>query len=120
MESTKPTLGKGLREVREAKKLSLREVEDATGISNAYLSQLENDKVQKPSPHFLHKLAKLYEIEFEFLMDAAGYVKAREHHDAPKTLIAAALLRQATLTPEEETQLANYLAFIRGNASSPK
>jgi len=120
MGSGNTTLGKGLRQVREARKLSLRDVEDATGISNAYLSQLENDKVQKPSPHFLHKLAKLYEIEFEFLMEAAGYVKARTNQDAPKTLIAAALLRQGTLTLEEETQLARYLAFIRGNASALK
>ena len=68
------SLGEGLRFARDMKKLSLREVEEATGISNAYLSQLENDKIQKPSPHFLHKLAALYDLDYEHLMEAAGYM----------------------------------------------
>ena len=44
------SFGEGLKMARELRKLSLREVEEATGISNAYLSQLENDKIKKPSP----------------------------------------------------------------------
>ncbi len=36
---------------REAQRLRLREVEDACGVSNAYLSQLETGKIIKPSPH---------------------------------------------------------------------
>ena len=45
-------LGSLLADLRQAKGLSLREVEEATGraVSNAYLSQLENGKIQKPSP----------------------------------------------------------------------
>lgn len=46
------TLGKYLSSLRGMKKMTLREVEDATDkeVSNAYLSQLENDKITKPSP----------------------------------------------------------------------
>lgn len=97
---------------RELRKLSLREVEDATGISNAYLSQLENDKVKKPSPHFLHKLAALYDIAYEMLMESAGYIK-RKAADGPKTLQGAALFAEKKLTSEEEVELANYLAYLR-------
>src|SRR6266568_6381035 len=79
------SLGAGLRTARELRKLSLREVEEATGVSNAYLSQLENDKIKKPSPHFLHKLAALYDIGYELLMECAGYVK-RKNPEGPKTL----------------------------------
>lgn len=106
------SLGAGLRTARELRKLSLRQVEEATGVSNAYLSQLENDKIKKPSPHFLHKLAALYDIGYEVLMEAAGYVKKREGAGT-KTLAGAALRSLGKLTPEEEEQLADYLAYLR-------
>jgi transcriptional regulator with XRE-family HTH domain len=106
------SLGEGLKVARELRKLSLRDVEDATGISNAYLSQLENNKVKKPSPHFLHKLASLYEVGYELLMESAGYIK-RKAHDGPKTLQGAALFAQEKLTSDEEIQLSEYLAFLR-------
>ena len=104
--------GAGLRTAREMRKLSLRDVEEATGISNAYLSQLETGKIKKPSPHFLHKLAALYDIGYELLMEAAGYV-LRKSTEGPKTLAGAALFSQEKLTPEEEEKLAEYLAFLR-------
>ena len=106
------SLGAGLRTARELRKLSLREVEEAAGVSNAYLSQLENDKIKKPSPHFLHKLAALYDIEYEVLMEAAGYVKRREGEGA-RTLAGAALRSLGKLTAEEEEQMADYLAYLR-------
>jgi transcriptional regulator with XRE-family HTH domain len=106
------SLGQGLKTARELRNLSLREVEHATGISNAYLSQLENDKIKKPSPHFLHKLANLYGIGYELLMASAGYVQ-RKAAEGPKTLAGAALFSQEKLTPEEEEGLAEYLAFLR-------
>ena len=47
------SLGKTLKVSRELIPLALRQVEEATGISNAYLSQLENDKIKKPSANVL-------------------------------------------------------------------
>jgi hypothetical protein len=46
-------LGGLLAHLRVAKGLSLRQVEEATdkAVSNAYLSQLEKGRIQKPSPH---------------------------------------------------------------------
>ncbi len=110
-ETKAKSFGEGLKVARELHKLSLRQVEEATGISNAYLSQLENDKIKKPSPHFLHKLAALYDIGYELLMESAGYVK-RKTEEGPKTLSGAALFSEK-LTPQEEEGLAEYLAFLR-------
>src|SRR5437868_6833026 len=55
-------LGPLLADLRTAKRLSLRQVEEATGkaVSNAYLSQLENGKIHKPSPNVLHSLSGVY------------------------------------------------------------
>src|SRR3989442_12819294 len=69
-------LGALLADLRKAKGFSLREVEEATGkaVSNAYLSQLENGKIRKPSPNVLHSLAKAYVVPYEALMEKAGYL----------------------------------------------
>lgn len=110
-------LGEGLKLARELGNLSLRDVEKATGISNPYLSQLENDKISKPSPFFLHKLASLYNIEYELVMEAAGYLQKKS--TAPgsaKTLAGAALFSQEKLSAQEEQKLAEYLSFLRSKA----
>ena len=54
------SLGNKLKELREIHRFTLRQVEEATGISNAYLSQLENDKIAKPSANVLYKFCLLY------------------------------------------------------------
>jgi len=113
MTAEQETLGTQLRRIRALRKLSLRDVEEATGISNPYLSQLENGKISKPSPHFLHKLAKLYDVEYEILMQAAGYVHERQQKAGPATLLGAALFSDKDLTAEEEQELAKYLQFLR-------
>ena len=48
--------GQYLREKRKTNGLTLRSVEQKTGVSNAYLSQLENNKISNPSPSVLHNL----------------------------------------------------------------
>lgn len=114
---TDQTLGQGLKLARDLRKLSLRDIEKATGISNAYLSQLENGKISKPSPFFLHKLSALYEIDYEILMESAGYLQKKEITEgSPKTLAGAALFSLAELTPDEEQQLADYLQFLRSKS----
>jgi HTH-type transcriptional regulator, competence development regulator len=106
------TLGQELQTARKLKNLSLREVEAGTGISNPYLSQLENDKIQKPSPQFLGKLAALYELDFQVVMEAAGYVPAGKRSGGPKTFSGNTLFSQS-LSAAEEVQLLDYLSFIR-------
>ncbi len=67
-------LGDYLKKVRKAKKFTLRQVQDETGIANAHLSQLENGKIGKPSQSLLQTLAEYYSIDFNVLLKKAGYV----------------------------------------------
>lgn len=69
----KETLGKYLKRVRKDRNLTLRAVEEGTGISNAYLSQVENGKIGKPSPSVLHKLSRFYDVSYEHLMRLTGH-----------------------------------------------
>jgi hypothetical protein len=51
---------KEFKELRKKSGFTLREVEDWCGISNAYLSQLENGKIKKPSYKTVNTLLDLY------------------------------------------------------------
>lgn len=69
------SLGATLKEARELVTFTLKQVEEATQISTAYLSQLENDKIKKPSANILYKLANLYQIEMNALLIASGIIE---------------------------------------------
>lgn len=107
-----------LADLRTAKGLSLREVEEATGkaVSNAYLSQLETGKIQKPSPNVLHSLAEVYAVPYEALMEKAGYLLPPEGGAGQRRKLAVFAIDD--LTAEEEEQLLKYLAFLRSRSPS--
>lgn len=115
------SLGEFLANIRAIRKLTLREVEEATEkeVSNAYLSQLETNKILKPSPNVLHALATVYSVPYETLMEKAGYFTAPSPSTpALRSAGGARHGRAATfvnenLTKEEEESLLEYLAFIR-------
>ena len=111
-------LGALLADLRTAKGLSLRQVEEATGnaVSNAYLSQLEHGKIRKPSPHVLHSLAGVYAVPYEALMEKAGYLLPSEDGGGRRKRLAAFAIDD--LTAEEEEELLKYLAFLRSRTPS--
>lgn len=76
-DAEKPTteLGAYLRELRRVRRLTLRAVEEQSGVSNSYLSQVENGHIDQPSPHVLQKLAAVYGVAYEALMARAGYIR---------------------------------------------
>ena len=107
-------LGRLLGDLRVARGLSLRQVEEATdrSVSNAYLSQLEKGKIRKPSPNVLHDLAAVYAVPYEALMEKAGYLlPSAGKEGARRKRIAAFAIDD--LTAEEEEELLRYLAFLR-------
>ena len=54
-----------LKFVRKIKGMTLREVENATGISNAYLSQLESGHIKDPSYFKMSQLLDFYNLGHE-------------------------------------------------------
>jgi len=104
------SLGRILAEARTKKGLSQRAVEAATGISNAYLSQLEGGKVKQPSPTMLHKLAELYGVDYGAILEWAGYPVPVNETKQPASRLAA---RLGPTTEDEEEAIAEYLEFLR-------
>lgn len=64
-----------LKNLRKIKGFTLRQVEKITGISNSYLSQLENGKTQNPSVNTLYKLSEAYNVDFNSILGLAGVIK---------------------------------------------
>jgi transcriptional regulator with XRE-family HTH domain len=114
------SLGDYLKTVRLGLKMTLRDVEKATqgDISNAYLSQLENSKIENPSPHILHALSQAYKVSYKSLMTRAGYVvPTGAERTSGKKHGSAATFAIENLNPEEERALLEYLAFYRSKKS---
>ncbi|MFD5430126.1 helix-turn-helix domain-containing protein [Streptomyces sp. NPDC127084] len=70
-------LGEYLREQRRTAQLSLRQLAEAAGVSNPYLSQIERG-LRKPSAEVLQQVAKALRISAETLYVRAGILEERE------------------------------------------
>lgn len=109
-------LGAYLRKARLDMPMTLREVEEATNkeISNGYLSQLESGKISKPSPHVLHTLSTVLNVDYETLMLRAGYIlpSAASRTEGAKHGRAATFAID-NLTTDEEAELLKYLNYLR-------
>ena len=68
------TFGSYLKRLRRTKGLSLKQVEQAAQVSNAYLSQIERGIRKPPHPDILKRLAKTFEVPLDELLEAAGYL----------------------------------------------
>ncbi len=109
-------LGEFLKAVREDKGLTLRAVENAAGVSNAYLSQLESNKIKQPSPMVLHKLSGVFDIPYAKLLSLAGYPVPDANVNLADDLRVSARIGQVSV--EEEDALVEYLEFLRARRDS--
>ncbi|MDF2961562.1 MAG: Xre family transcriptional regulator [Paenibacillus sp.] len=64
-----------LRDMRKLKGFTIRELADRSGVSAAYISQLENGNRGVPSPDVLMKLSEGLNTPYSELMDIAGYLE---------------------------------------------
>ena len=113
--AVKVTLGQYLSSIRTDRGMTLRQVEQLTNkdVSNAYLSQIENDKIKQPSPNVLYGLAEIYEIDYEKLMELAGHILPTKSRGEGEKHGCIPTFAEHNLTPEEEAALMDYLQFLR-------
>ena len=114
------TLGKTLKSTRENVSFTLKDVEIATGISNAYLSQLENDKIKKPSASILYKLANVYKIDLNVLLHAAGIIEKNDDRQPsqPTFFEKEIAFYKDKLTDEEAQNVVDFIKFLRFKKSN--
>jgi transcriptional regulator with XRE-family HTH domain len=63
-----------LKNLRKLKGYTIRELSDRSGVSAAYISQLENGNRGIPSPDVLQKLSEGLNTSYSELMQLAGYL----------------------------------------------
>jgi transcriptional regulator with XRE-family HTH domain len=110
-------IGAYIREQREQAKISMRQLAQAAGVSNPYLSQVERG-LRKPSADILQQIAKGLRISAEAL-----YVQAGILEDKPgETAVADAIKADPEITERQKQMLIDiYESFrkeVRVNAEA--
>ncbi len=105
-------LGEYLREQRRTAQLSLRQLADAAGVSNPYLSQIERG-LRKPSAEVLQQVAKALRISAETLYVRAGILDEREREELETR---AVILADPSINERQKNVLLQiYDSFRREN-----
>ncbi len=109
------TIGDYIRQQREQAKISLRQLADAAGVSNPYLSQIERG-LRKPSADILQQIAKGLRISAEALYVQAGILEDRPADSG----VRSALLTDPSLTERQKQVLIEiYESFRREGKPTP-
>ncbi len=113
-------LGQRLKQVRDLRRRSLRDVADKAQISASYLQKLERGQVQNPSPNVLYAIATDLKVPYSEVMKLAGYVVPRGTKKRTPTVgnVMAHALSSEDLSEDEAGELAKYLAWYRQNQSA--
>jgi transcriptional regulator with XRE-family HTH domain len=115
---TVESLGEYVREQRVANRLSLRQLADAAGVSNPYLSQIEHG-LRRPSAEVLQSIAKALRISAENLYVRAGIFSPDE---AEVRAVEVSVLADTGLTDRQKQALLDvYTSFraVNTNEGAP-
>jgi transcriptional regulator with XRE-family HTH domain len=101
-------IGEYIRQQREQARFSLRQLAQAAGVSNPYLSQIERG-LRKPSAEILQQIARGLRISAEALYVQAGILEDRPSD----TGVRAAVLTDPTLTERQKQILLEIYESFR-------
>lgn len=101
------TLGDSLRNAREEKNLTQKEVARITGINNKTISNYENS-VSLPDPDTLKVLADIYETSVDYLLGRPDIIKEGEAGFDRRAFIDVAGLPEEAVKKAEE-----YIELLR-------
>ena len=108
------SIGEYIREQREQARISMRQLAQAAGVSNPYLSQIERG-LRKPSADILQQIAKGLRISAEALYVQAGILEDRPADSG----VRSALLADPQLSERQKQVLMEiYESFRRENTAA--
>ena len=137
--SAENVLGSYVREKRNEKGMSQRELANASGISNADISRLESGKRKASSPAVLKAIAKALNVPVETLLEKAGIIEEGKQHvdkaleeigDMPVSSVGQSSVQQnrsieeqtfisvSDLTDDEIADIKKYIEFIKSKRGS--
>ena len=103
------SIGSYIREQREQAKISIRQLAQAAGVSNPYLSQVERG-LRRPSADILQQIAKGLRISAEALYVQAGILDDKK----AETSVTEAIMADPEITERQKQMLIDiYESFRR-------
>ena len=105
------SLGEYIKEQRLYAQFSLRQLADAAGVSNPYLSQIERG-LKKPSAEILQQIAKALRLSAESLYVRAGILEDRGEQVA----VPAAIYADPVLTERQKRALVDIYSSFRAES----
>jgi len=106
------TLGDYIKEQRLHAQFSLRQLADAAGVSNPYLSQIERG-LKKPSAEILQQIAKALRLSAESLYVRAGILEERAGEEVA---VPAAIYTDPVLTERQKRALIDIYTSFRAES----
>ncbi len=95
------TLGQAIRAIRQAEGLSQKELAQAAGIDQSYLSMIESDQRRNPGIRIMSRLARALRVSMDELAAHAGYLPQPQPPD-PLSERALRLFRQLPRWRQED------------------
>jgi transcriptional regulator with XRE-family HTH domain len=112
------TLGQAIRTVRQQVGLSQKEVAEAAGIDQSYLSMIESDQRSNPGTRIIARLAQVLQVSIDDLAARAGYLPHREEPD-PLAEQAVRLFRRLPRWRQEDV-IAQLQLYLRLTEAQPR
>ncbi len=106
-------LGEYIREQRRNAQYSLRQLAEAAGVSNPYLSQIERG-LRKPSAEILQQIARGLRISAETLYVHAGILDEREGLEVHRAIMGDTAINER----QKQVLLEIYTSFRREQAAT--
>lgn len=117
-----PELGRILHNARKHRGYTLRDVERHLQVPNAHLSQIERGKIRRPDPAVLWTLAEFFGLDYDLLLQWAGYYDRETTGPPPQVAVAIKLLSQ--MEDEDRTRalqlLQDFWEQVRPTSADPE
>lgn len=111
-------IGKLIKEKREKKKLSQRKLAELANVSHTEISRIESGERKRPAPYILRRIAPHLGVEYEKLLEAAGYGELMIERTSPVVEEEPAIYRSViedfadSAPPEDVEKAKEYLRFL--------
>ena len=112
------TLGQAIRSVRQQAGMSQKELAEAVGIDQSYMSMIESGQRSNPGTRIIARLAQALQVSIDDLAARAGYLPQREEPD-PLADQAIRLFRQLPRWRQEDV-VAQLQLYLRLTEAAPR
>lgn len=101
-------IGKRIKDIRESKKLTLRDVEKRISLTNSYLSKIERGE-KKPNLEVLSEIASALGVDVMRFLDDTHHIPTELKELGVKWINFAAEMEDKNITPDELKAIVSIL-----------